>query len=139
MKIYNRITNILSNKNTEEFFKAKKNNYKRFVNLTFASGILIVGTLAMSNTADAKDVYVAMKLNTATGEVDGPYSIKLKDNEINYIKLEKHGHGGKEPGHEKVRGYHNSVEIDFSISTDRSDIPCPNGTHVIFGGIHYCL
>jgi len=120
MKISN--ANIDSNRiNIGKISKSRRYFRRKFVNLTFASGILLVGTLAISNIANAKDVYVAMKLNTVTGEVDGPYKIELKDNEIDYTKLDLHGHGGQETGHEKVRGYHNTVEIDFGISTDRSE------------------
>ena len=92
MKICNRFTNTSSTKSIEEIFKAPIYSRKIFGSLNLIVGIIFVGTLAVCNTAKADDSYsyIALKVDTDSGEVDGPFSIKYnkdQENQHNYVNI----------------------------------------------------
>ena len=123
---------------------------KSLLSSTAAIGVLAVCSVVLSNAAYAVDtVFVGLEIDQTNGKV---LNVFMKDrqqgHEQQYTKAVKHGGEGLPGGH----GPHIGEPIPITIilgmkgaaSTSDQDpgptSPCPSGsTHIIVGGIHYCI
>jgi len=111
--------------------------------VSVAVAFLAVSTFCVSKPVyadnDAADLYVLLKINKTTGKIDGVYNKDGSDPTLhgNGTPRRHKEHNGEPIPIVMILGMHGSSgDGEGRVPTST----CPSGfTHMIIGGLHYCL